>query len=144
MNFHVQVSRLRMDYIEFANSNAWRQLPWRVYLCLFMEHQYGLSDQIVDNKNLLRYLESGWCQASSSMHQHGVQGYVTQEFAQRMVNTGCEILVWPSEAAYADPYDWTAAARIAFRVGLLTYIIEKHGDVILSFKTDGEEEEQDD
>ena len=144
MNFHIQVSRLRMDYIEFAHSNAWPQFPWQVYLCLFMENQYVLSDQIVDNKNLLRYLESEYCRESSSSSHHGVQGYVTQEFAQGMVDSGCEILVWPSEIAHEDPFVWTVAARVAFRVGLLTYIIEKYGDVILSFETDGEEEEQDD
>jgi len=144
MKFHIQVSRLRMDYIEFAHTNEWRQLPWQVYLCIFMEMQYKPPYGIVDNKNLLRYLESGWCQASSSMHHHGVQGYVTQEFAQSMVDSGCEILVWPSEVAHADPFAWTVAARVAFRVGLLTYIFEKYGDVMLSFKTDGEEEEQDD
>ena len=133
-----------MDYIELAHSNVWRQSPWLVYLCLFMENQYKLPYEIVDDKNLLRYLESGWCQASSTMQHHGVQGYVTQEFAQRMVDSGCEILVWPSEIAHEDPYVWTGAARVAFRVGLLTYLIEKYGDMILSFETDGEEEDDQD
>ena len=144
MKFHIQVSRLRMDYIEFAHTNEWRSLPWQVYLCLFMEMQYTLPYQIVDNKNLLRYLESEYCRKSSLSSHHGVQGYVTQEFAQRMVDSGCAIMAWPSEVAHADPYVWTVTARVAFRVGLLTYILEKYGDVMLSFETDDEEEDQDD
>lgn len=137
MKFEIPASKLRNDYLNFMTTQEHK--PWQVYLCLFMEQYYGLGFKIDDNFALLEHLDRGDKRSDTPRSSHGVQGFVTHKFAQRMVDAGTAILAWPHEVAHADHFDWTITGRIAFRVGLLSYIIEKHGDIMLSFTTDIEE-----
>lgn len=140
MEFHIKASTLRNDYIQFIASNEYKDQTWNIYLCLFMEYQYILGYEIDDNKKLLDYIPEQYVVRKVQYSSHGVQGYVTLEFGQQMVDAGCEVLAWPNEVVPEDHFDWNREARAAFRVGLLSYIIQQHGDVELSFYTEGEDD----
>lgn len=133
MEFHIKASTLRNDYIEFIASGDYKNQSWNVYLCLFMEYRYNRSATIDDNKKLLDYIPDQYVARGVRFSNHGVQGYVTQEFGQQMVDAGAEVLAWPSTVVPEDHFDWNLNERIAFRVGLLSYIIQQHGDMELSF-----------
>jgi len=138
MEFHIKASTLRKDYIEFIAPGDYKDQPWNVYLCLFIEFRYNRST-IDDNKKLLVYIPDQYVARGVRFSRHGVQGFVTQEFCQQMVDAGCEVMAWPSKAAHEDHFDWDREARVAFRVGLLSYIIQQHGDLELSFSECGDD-----